>query len=491
MAISSRDLPCFTSTFWNNPFVSSFVIAELQISLSQDEKLSNPGGKNLVNGEATGRVLQTPHPAAVVQRYSAPVTSRMRSVLGLLGPSVVTGAADDDPCAIGTYAKTGAAFGFSLLWMVPVVFPMMAASVYLSSKIGMVSGMGIGGVLRHYYSRWLLYPVIAALLAANIIGAAADIGAMAASLRLLIPLPPSLIIVTVTFLIIAMLTWGNYGLLQKIFKWLALALFAYIGAGFLANPDWTAVGACTALPRLHFNQHYLAMTVAMIGTSLSPYLFFWQASQEVEEEMAIGRHHVWQRRGASPHELRYAAFDVNASMIFSCLIIYFIIVCTAATLFRAGQHNIDSAYAAAQALRPLAGNSAALLFAAGVVGVGILAVPVLTTGPAYALAETFDWNHSLDHRLEHAREFYAVIILSTLLAMGLNFIGVNPINALFWAGVVEGLLTPPLMVLIMFITNNREIMGPHVNTRALNVLGWLAAAATSAAAVGLIWTWIR
>jgi Mn2+/Fe2+ NRAMP family transporter len=354
----------------------------------------------------------------------------------------------------------------------------------------MVSGMGIGGVLRHYYSRWLLYPVIAALLVANIIGAAADIGAIAASLRLLVPVPASVIIVAVTFLIIGMLTWGNYSLLQKIFKWLALALFAYVGAGFLSNPDWTVVGISTALPRLHFNKDYLAMIVAMIGTSLSPYLFFWQASQEVEEEMAIGRHHVWQRRGASDHELRFAALDVNIGMIFSCLIVYFIVVCTAATLFRAGQHNIDSAYAAAQALRPLAGNAAALLFAAGVVGVGILAVPVLATAPAYALAEAFDWNHSLDHRPEHAKEFYAVIIVSTLIAMALNFIGINPMNALVWAGVIEGLLAPPIMVLIMFMTNNREIMGRHVNTRPLNILGWLATAATSAAALGLIWTWI-
>jgi len=427
----------------------------------------------------------------VVYRYSAPVTSRMRSALGLLGPSVVTGAADDDPCAIGTYAKTGAAFGFSLLWMIPVVFPMMATTVYLASKIGMVSGMGIAGVVRHYYSKWILYPLILALLVANIIGAAADIGAMAASLHLLVPIPTGVIIVGITLLIIAMLSWGNYALLKRVFRWLALALFAYVGAGFLANPDWSAVAAGTFLPKLHFNAEYLAMIVAMIGTSLSPYLFFWQASQEVEEEMAIGRHHVWQRRGTSAHELRYAALDVNAGMIFSSLIIYFIVVCTAATLFRSGITNIDSAYAAAQALRPLAGNAAALLFTAGVIGVGILAVPILTTAPAYALAEAFDWNHSLDHRPEHAKEFYAVIILSMLVAMGLNFTGINPINALFWAGLVAGLVTPALMILIMLITNNREIMGKHVNTRPLNILGWSATAATSAAAVALLWTWLR
>ncbi len=445
-----------------------------------------------MNGEAAKQIPGPPRrPAAVVYRYSAPVTSRMRSALGLLGPSVVTGAADDDPCAIGTYAKTGAAFGFSLLWMIPVVFPMMATTVYLASKIGMVSGMGIAGVVRHYYSKWILYPLILALLVANIIGAAADIGAMAASLHLLVPIPTGVIIVGITLLIIAMLSWGNYALLKRVFRWLALALFAYVGAGFLANPDWSAVAAGTFLPKLHFNAEYLAMIVAMIGTSLSPYLFFWQASQEVEEEMAIGRHHVWQRRGTSAHELRYAALDVNAGMIFSSLIIYFIVVCTAATLFRSGITNIDSAYAAAQALRPLAGNAAALLFTAGVIGVGILAVPILTTAPAYALAEAFDWNHSLDHRPEHAKEFYAVIILSTLVAMGLNFTGINPINALFWAGLVAGLVTPALMILIMLITNNREIMGKHVNTRPLNILGWSATAATSAAAVALLWTWLR
>jgi Mn2+/Fe2+ NRAMP family transporter len=264
-----------------------------------------------------------------------------------------------------------------------------------------------------------------------------------------------------------------------------------VGAGFLADPDWTVVGLGTAIPKFHFNADNLGMMVAMIGTSLSPYLFFWQASQEVEAEMAIERHHVWQRRGASAHELRYAALDVNVGMIFSCLIIYFIVVCTAATFFRAGQHQIDSAYAAAQALRPLAGNAAALLFAAGVVGVGFLAVPVLTTGPAYALAEVFDWNHSLDHHPRRAKEFYAVIFASTLVAMALNFTGINPLSALFWAGVIEGLLTPPLMILIMFITNNREIMGHQTNTRLLNVLGWGATAVTSAAAIALIWTWLH
>ena len=285
--------------------------------------------------------------------------------------------------------------------------------------------------------------------------------------------------------------WGSYAALQKIFKWLALALFSYVGAAVLAKPDLAAVAWGTLRPRLHFNADYLSTLVAVVGTSLSPYLFFWQASQEVEEEIAIGRHQVWQRRGASDEELQYAAWDVNVGMFFSNLIMYFIILSTAATLFLAGKTNIDSAYAAAQALRPLAGDAASLLFAAGVVGVGILAVPVLAAGPAYALAEIFDWKHSLDHRPQHAKQFYGVIIVFTLVAMGFNFLGINPISALFWAGVIEGLLAPLLLIMIMVITNNRQIMGKHANSRLLNLLGWATTAASLAATLGLILTWVQ
>jgi len=443
-----------------------------------------------VNGEATN-TIPGKRTVATLRAYSAPLHSRMRSALGLVGPGVITGAADDDPCAVGTYASAGARFGFAMLWIAPVLFPMMAATVYLCSKIGMVSGMGIGGVVRNYYSRWVLYPILAALLVTNIIAAAADLGAIAASLRLIVPIPTPIIITGVTLGILAIQAWGSYEMLQRIFKWLALALLSYVGAALLAKPDLASVLWGTFRPRMEFNADQLAVLVAVVGTSLSPYLFFWQASQEVEEEIAIDRSQVWQRRGASREELHYAAVDVSVGMFFASLIMYFIILCTAATLFRAGSMNIDSAYAAAQALRPLAGNAASLLFAAGVVGVGILAVPVLTTGPAYALAEAFDWKHSLNHHPENAIEFYGVIVLSSVAALGLNFLGMNPIRALFWAGVIQGFLAPLVMLLIMFITNNREIMGDHVNGRGINVLGWATTAITSAAAAGLLWTWLR
>jgi NRAMP (natural resistance-associated macrophage protein)-like metal ion transporter len=442
-----------------------------------------------VNGEATN-TISGKRTVAALRAYSAPLHSRMRSALGVVGPGVITGAADDDPCAVGTYANAGARFGFAMLWIAPVLFPMMAATVYLCSKIGMVTGMGIGGVVRTYYSRWILYPILVALLITNIIAAAADLGAIAASLRLIVPIPTPIIVIAVTLGILTVQTWGSYELLQRIFKWLTLALFSYVGAALLAKPDLASVLWGTFRPHVQLNAEQLAVLVAVVGTSLSPYLFFWQASQEVEEEIAIDRHQVWQRRGASREELRYAAVDVNVGMFFSSLIMYFIILCTAATLFRSGQTNIDSAYAAAQALRPLAGNAASILFAAGIVGVGILAVPVLTTAPAYALAEAFDWKHSLNHHPENAIEFYTVIVLSSVVAVALNFVGMNPIRALFWAGVIQGFLAPVVLLLIMFISNNREIMGQHVNGRPMNILGWFTTAIIAAAAAGLLWTWL-
>jgi NRAMP (natural resistance-associated macrophage protein)-like metal ion transporter len=443
-----------------------------------------------VNGEPTN-TIPAKRTVAALRAYSAPLHSRMRSALGLVGPGVITGAADDDPCAIGTYANAGARFGFAMLWIAPLMYPMMAAMVYLCSKIGMVSGMGLAGVVRNYYSRRILYPMLTALLLTNVIAAAADLGAIAASLRLLVPIPTAVIIIGVAVGILSIQTWGSYQLLQRMFKWLTLALFSYVGAGLLAKPELSSVFWGTFRPRLELDAGQLAVLVAVVGTGLSPYLFFWQASQEVEEEIAIDRSQLWQRRGASHEELGYAAVDVSIGMFFASFIMYFIILCTAATLYRAGQTNIDSAYAAAQALRPPAGNAASLLFATGVIGVGILAVPVLTTAPAYAFAETFEWKHSLNHHPENAIEFYSVIVLSTLAAVGLNFLDVNPIRALFWAGVIQGLLAPFIMLLIMIISNNREIMGEHVNGRGLNVLGWTTTTIVWAAALGLFWSWLR
>jgi len=413
---------------------------------------------------------------------------RLRSVLGLLGPTMISGAANDDPCAIGTSAQAGAAFGYSLLWTAPFTFPMMAATVFLSSKLGMVTGMGIAGVMRRHYPRWLLYPMLGAVVTANILEAGADIGAIAACLGLFLPVPVIGITIGFTVVILIVQSWGSYELLHRVFKWLTIALFSYVGAALLAKPDWGQVLWATVRPTLQFDRSYMAMLVAIIGARLSPYMYFWQAGQEVEEQLAMAHPHP--PSNASDEELRYAAYDVNVGMFFSNLIAYFITLCTAATLFVAGHRNVESVYDAAQALRPLAGHAASALFALGVIGVGILAIPVLTTGAAYALAESFGWKRGLDRQPEHAREFYGVIALSTCVALAIAFSGINPIRALIWASVLMGLLAPPLMLMIMLMTNDREIMGNRVNGRFVNILGWATTAAITAAAIGLIWSWI-
>ena len=425
-----------------------------------------------------------PGPVLVEER-PASVPKRLRSFLGGVLPGLISGAANDDPCAVGTYAKAGAAFGFSFLWTAPFTFPMIAATVYLCSKLSLVTGKGIAGIVRDYYPRWLLYSLISGVLVANIIEAGADIGAIAASLRLFLPVPVTGITVGIALAILALQTWGSYQLLQKIFAGLALALFAYVGAAFLAKPHAGEFLGPTILPKLHFTRDFLAMLVAVIGTRLSPYLYFWQSSQKVEQPTFIGR-----SAAQSSQELRSTAWDVNAGMFFSNLIMYFVILCTAATLFHSGHTSIHTAEEAAEALRPLAGRAASLLFALGIIGAGALAVPVLTTGPAHALAEIFGWSHGLRKAPKGAPEFYAVIALSTGVAIAIGISGFNPISALFWASVVMGLLAPALMWIIMLAVNKREIMGEHTNGRWLKVLGWVTTAAVSAAALALIWSWI-
>jgi NRAMP (natural resistance-associated macrophage protein)-like metal ion transporter len=415
-----------------------------------------------------------------------PVSKSARSLLRSLLPGLISGAANDDPSAIGTYAQAGAAFGFSFLWTAPFTFPMMAATVYLCSKLSVVTGKGIAGVVRDYYPKWLLYSLVFGLLVANIIEAGADIGAIAASLRLFLPVPVTGITISIAVVILVIQTWGSYQLLQKIFAALALALFAYVGAAVLAKPHFMEFIRPTFFPKLHFTRAYLTMLVAVIGTRLSPYLYFWRSSQTLEQERVIGH-----SKAASDAELRSTAWDVNTGMFFSNLIMYFVILCTAATLFRTGQTTVLTAAQAAQALRPLAGQAASLLFALGIIGVGVLAVPVLTTGPAHALAEIFGWRFGLKKAPRGAPEFYAVIVLSTIVAVGIGLSGFNPIRALLWASVIMGLLAPPLMMVIMLAVNNPAIMGEHTNGKWLKLLGWITTAAVTVAAGGLVWSWIR
>jgi Mn2+/Fe2+ NRAMP family transporter len=418
------------------------------------------------------------------------MSERRRSIGRALGLGLITGAADDDPSAIGTYATAGAAIGPAFLWTAPVTFPMMVAVVYLSSKLGQVCGKGLFDVMRDRYPRWVIRSALLGMVIGNTIEAGADIGGIAAAVGVVAPhvsLP--WIVVPTTVTILALQVWGSYVLIRKIFRWLALTLLSYIGAALLSKPDWPAVLRGTFIPAIQFNQQFLSLLVAVIGTTLSAYLYTWQSNQEVEEEIAMGRHQLHQRRGATPDELRRSRWDIAVGMLFSNLIMYFIILSTASTLHKAGQTEIASAADAAAALKPIAGNAAGVLFALGVIAVGFLAVPIMTTGAAYDVSQAFGWKHGLHARPSEAKRFYLLIAGFSLIAMSMNFFGFNPMRALVVAGIVQGFSTPPLLLLIMRMTGDRALMGDAVNGRAVSALGWATTVAVFAATAGLACSW--
>lgn len=404
-----------------------------------------------------------------------------------VGLGLITGASDDDPSAIGTYAAAGAALGPAFLWTAPVLFPMMFSLVYLCSKVGQVTGRGLFAVIRQHYPKWLLMLLLLTAVTGNVIEAGADLGGMAAALNVIVPVPIGGMVIILGVSVLLMQLWG-YTLLRDVFRWLALALLAYIGSAFLAKPELIPVLKGTLIPHVRFDKEFFAMLVAVIGTSLSAYLYSWQSNQEVEEDISMGRRRLTDRIGTNEKELSHGRRDVAFGMLFTSVIMYFIILATSATLFKAGKTDINTAADAAQALRPLAGNAAGFLFAAGVVGVGFLAVPVMTIGAAFDLCQTFGWKHGIHAKPEEAKLFYAAIVVFTLMAVELNFFGFNPMKALVFAGIVQGVSTPFLMVLVMRITNNPRIMGRWVNTRPMNILGWLTTAAMFAASIGLLIT---
>jgi NRAMP (natural resistance-associated macrophage protein)-like metal ion transporter len=413
----------------------------------------------------------------------------IKRFLKLLGPGLITGAADDDPSGIGTYSIAGASLGFATLWTAIITLPLMAVVQFVCAKVGLVTGRGLAGVLRHHYSRKIVYPAVACLVTANTINAGTDIGAIAAAINLIIPIPITLMIIPIAFIIVALQIWGSYRRIASIFKWLTLSLFAYIAAAFLAKPDWQQVLKATVVPQLRFDHEYLLTLVAISGTTISPYLFFWETSEEVEEEINKGRKSLAQRKGAAGAELNHAKWDTIIGMFFCNIVFYFVILAAAATLHASGKTDIQSAIDAAQALRPLAGSAATYLFAVGIIGSGFLAVPVLTGSSAYAVAETFGWKYGLDTKPKQAKPFYAVIAISTFIGTLINFIGINPMAALFWTAVINGVLAPPLLVLIMIVSNNKKIMGNRVNGGFTNFVGWAAAVIMFVAAIGMCATW--
>jgi len=407
-------------------------------------------------------------------------------VLRVLGPGLITGAADDDPSGIASYSAAGAAFGLGMLWTMPVVLPLMGAVQLMCARLGMVSGRGLAGLLRERYPRWVALFACALLLCANTVNIAADLGGVAAVLHMVAGGDARAWLLGVSTLILAVLAIGSYPQIARVLKWLTLVLFAYVVAGFLARPHWGSVLRATFVPSIQWSREYLVALVAVLGTTISPYLFFWQSSEEVEEEMQRGKVTVAQRRGASARAIHAANVDVWTGMVISTVIAYFIILTTGSTLHPAGIMRIETAAQAAEALRPLAGSAASLLFAVGVVGAGLLGVSVLAGSAALAVAEAAGWPGGMNERPRNARRFYAVMAAVMLAGLAVAWAGAHPMRMLVWAAVLNGVLAPPLLVLILVACNDRRVMGPHRNRWPLNLLGGLTTLLMAAAVVAML-----
>jgi NRAMP (natural resistance-associated macrophage protein)-like metal ion transporter len=416
-----------------------------------------------------------------------PPESPFRRFFSDLGPGLITGAADDDPSGISTYSVAGATFGYLPLWTALFSFPLMAAVQLMCARLGMVTGLGLAGVIRRRYSRWVLWGACALLIIANVINIAADLGGMAEATMMVTRAPVALTVPLYGVVIVALLMWSSYRTIARVFKWLTLVLLAYVFTAFVAHVDWRLALKVTFMPHVEWSRAFFSVLVAILGTTISPYLFFWQAAQEVEAERAIGRNLV-QRRGATPEELTACRTDVVTGMFASNAIMYFIIMTTAATLHAHGQTNIATAQEAAEALRPLAGAGAYWLFTLGLIGTGVLAVPVLAGSCAYAIAEASAWRGSLNQTPNRARKFYLVLAVAMALGTALNYAGLNAIKLLFTTAVINGVLAPPLILLVLLLTRDRTVMGDAVNSPLLACLGWLTFVVMVAAALGLLVT---
>lgn len=410
---------------------------------------------------------------------------RIQKLGKFLGPGFITGASDDDPSGIATYAQTGAQFGYGQLWMSLFSIPFMIAVQEMCGRIGLITGQGLAGVMRRHYSKKLLYVFIILLLVANTINIGANLGAMAAAAQLVTGLPFAMLLICMMILTLLLEIFIPYPTYARYLKYLTLSLFAYIIAGLIVKQDWAEVLYATLVPHIGLTREYLMNIVAFLGTTISPYLFFWQANEEVEEEIA---EHKLKRLGyGHPHinaaMIKHMQMDTGTGMILSNVVAFFIIITSAATLGRNGITTIQTADQAALALRPIAGEFAFLLFALGIIGTGLLAVPILAGSAAYAFAEAFRWRAGLYQKLQRAHGFYGVITLATLVGLLINFTSIKPFQMLYYAAIVNGITAPPLIIGILLIANNKEIMGSRVNTKTSNILGIIIAAVMSIAAL--------
>jgi NRAMP (natural resistance-associated macrophage protein)-like metal ion transporter len=410
--------------------------------------------------------------------------------LAFLGPGLITGASDDDPSGIATYSQVGAQFGYGMCWVMLFTWPLMAAIQEVSARIGRVTGEGIAGNIREHYSRSMLLIIVALLLIANIINLGADLGAMGAALQLLLRGSAHLYVVVFAVICALLEVFSRYETYVRILKWTAVSLFAYVATAFAVDVPWGQVAYHTFVPNLAWSKDYLVAIVAVLGTTITPYCFFWQSSEEAEDEhVDPTAHRLIDAPDEAPAQIDRIRVDTYLGMGFSNLISLFIIITTAATLNAHGVTDIQTSSQAAEALRPIAGESTFALFAAGIIGIGLLAVPVLAGSVAYALGEALGWPTGLSRLTRDAKAFYGTIAVATLIGVFINFVHLDPIKALFWSAVLNGVVAVPLMAVIMVMARQKRVMGPLTIPLPLSAMGWLSTGVMAAAVVGMFATW--
>jgi NRAMP (natural resistance-associated macrophage protein)-like metal ion transporter len=414
---------------------------------------------------------------------------RAKNYWYLLGPGLTTGASDDDPSGIATYSQTGAQYGFGLLWLAAFTFPLMAVIQEMCARIGLVTGRGLAGNIRAHFGRKVLYISTLCLFAANTFNIGADIGAMAGAVQLIRPQTSfALLVIGFTIFILLLQVLTPYARYARYLKWLAMVLLAYILSAVLAHPDWNTVLKHSVVPHISFNKDQLLLVCAILGTTITPYLFFWQTSQEIEEEIAVGKTTLKQRAGSDAGELKRMRIDVWSGMFLSNMVMFFIIAACATVLFSHGITNINSAKDAAEALRPFAGNATYYLFAIGILGVGLLAIPVMAGSSAYAISESLGKRQGLNNKLKQAYAFYGVIIISMLIGLGLNFVGIKPIKALIYSAVLNGMVAPIIIVLILLLARDKKVMGEWKNGKMSASVGWFLAVIMAASGIAAIYS---
>jgi NRAMP (natural resistance-associated macrophage protein)-like metal ion transporter len=418
-----------------------------------------------------------------------PPRSRVLHFLKNLGPGIITGAADDDPSGISTYSVAGATTGLSMLWLALITTPMMAVIQGMCARIGMVSGVGLAATMRKLFPRWLAFSLAGMVIVANTFNIGADLAGMSASAHMVAGLPVLLWVIAFAAVLLLTEFYCSYALLSRVLKWLALALAAYVVTVFLVRPDWADILRHAVVPEFHPNGHWITTVVGVLGTTISPYLFFWQSSMMVEEEKDKGRRTVAQRKGATKDEIADTHADVNTGMIYSNLVMFFIITTTAVTLGAHGKHDIATAQDAAEALRPLAGNFAYLLFTLGMVGTGLLAIPVLAGSSAYVASEMLSFRTGLGESPKRAPRFYAILAAGIIVGMILNVLRLDPIRVLFWSAVFNGVAAVPLVFAVVSIASNPNVMGKWRSSPLARAWGWLTFTLMTLAAIAMFVYW--